>query len=120
MQLGLEVDERDGATVVTVRGEVDLGSGHHLRDIVLEQLLAGRLRVVVDLREVEFLDSVGLGMLVAARKRARSLGGDLLVVATTDRVRRPFEVTGIAGAFGLHATVADAAGALGAGEGAGR
>jgi anti-sigma B factor antagonist len=120
MQLGLEVGEHDGAPVVTVRGEVDLGSAHHVRDAVLQQLGAGSRWVVVDLGAVEFLDSVGLGMLVAARKRARALGGDVAFVVTSDRVRRPFEVAGIDGAMGLHGSVAAAATALVDASGAAR
>jgi anti-sigma B factor antagonist len=120
MQLGLEVGEHGGVAVVTVRGEIDLGSAHRVRDAVLELLHDGHRRLVLDLAAVEFLDSVGLGMLVASLKRTRALGGELALVVTRERVRRPFEVAGVLAAFGVHPTVAAAVAALPTADGAGR
>jgi anti-sigma B factor antagonist len=114
MQLALEVGELGGTTVVTVRGEVDLGSSPRLRDLLLPHLAPGRV-TVLDLSEVEFLDSIGLGTIVAVLKRARTLGGDLALVVTRDRIRRPFEVTGLAGVLTIgpdRATVVRAAEAV--------
>jgi anti-sigma B factor antagonist len=94
MQLGLDTVERDGALVLTVSGELDLGSAPRLRDAAVSHLLAGHQRLVLDLSGVELLDSVGLGTVVAVFKRARSLGTAMSVVAT-GRARRPFELTGL-------------------------
>jgi anti-sigma B factor antagonist len=59
--------------------------------------------VLVDLEGVGFVDSVGLGMLIAGLKRARSRGGDLEVIATGRAVLRVFEVTGVGGIMTVHA-----------------
>ena len=102
MQLAVDVDEREGAVVLRARGEIDLGSAPRIRDAAIARLLAGDRVLVIDLAEVEFLDSIGLGTLVAILRRARSLGGDVSLVVTTDRIRRPFELTGLGGAFAIH------------------
>jgi anti-sigma B factor antagonist len=94
MQLALDVEELGGATVVTARGEIDFGSSPRFRDVLLTHLATGRV-TVLDLTAVEFLDSIGLGTIVAVLKRARSIGGDLALVVDRDRIRRPFELTGL-------------------------
>jgi anti-sigma B factor antagonist len=99
MDLVVEIDESDAAPVVVVRGEVDFGSAPRLRELLVKRAMDGGQHVVVDLAGVEFLDSTGLGVLVGALKRYRTLGGDLYMVVTTDRVRAVFELTGLTSAF---------------------
>ncbi len=87
-------DER-GWCILAVRGVIDVASAPALRQTLQEVQFGGDARVLVDLREVELIDSFGLGVLVGARKRAASHGGELAVVVTNDRVRHVFEVTGL-------------------------
>jgi anti-sigma B factor antagonist len=115
--LGLRVDveERDGAGVVTVAGELDLGSTPKLRDAAVRQILTGAPVLVLDLTGLEFLDSTGLGTIVAVLKRARTLGVELRLVISRERVRAPFELTGVDGLLPIHD---DLDAALGAAAGA--
>ena len=108
MQFVVDVDEREGSVVVRVGGEVDLGSAPRLRDAAVARLMDGDRNLVLDLSAVEFIDSVGLGTLVAILKRARSLGGDVSLVVTSDRVRRPLELTGLDAVFTIHDQLAAA------------
>jgi anti-sigma B factor antagonist len=96
------VSERDGATVVAARGELDLSTAPRLRELAVARLTAGAKIMVVDLSEVEFLDSTGLGILVAILKRARSLDALLALVISRERVRKVFELTGLTTAFTIH------------------
>jgi anti-sigma B factor antagonist len=100
--LTVDVDERDGATVVAVGGELDLGSSPRLRDAAVRQLLAGDREVVLDLTGVEFIDSTGLGVIVAVLKRARTLGADLRLVIGRQRVLAPFRITGVDALLPIH------------------
>lgn len=102
MDLGLDVSGRDGVAVVAAHGDIDLGSAHRVHELAVRQLVSGDRALVVDLSDVAFIDSVGLGLLVAVLKRARSLGGDVALVVTTDRVRKVFETTGLTGVFAIH------------------
>jgi anti-sigma B factor antagonist len=87
--------ERDDGCVVTVRlqGELDLGTADVLRSCLAELYASGRRQVVLDLSELDVIDSTGLGVLVAGLKRFRADDGQLAVVHPAPRVRKVFELT---------------------------
>jgi anti-sigma B factor antagonist len=93
--------------VLLVSGEVDLSVAPELR-ARLDELVGRDVRhLVVDLRPVTFLDSTGVGVLVAAAKRLHDAdpAGSLRLVCTNERVLRVLRLTGVLGVFPLHATV---------------
>ena len=70
----VDTRRRDGATVVRAIGEVDLLTVAQLRAALDGCLTAGAGPVVLDLREVSFIDCAGVGELAVARRRARRRG----------------------------------------------
>lgn len=105
MDLGLEVSERAGSVVLAVRGEIDVYTAPRLRERLIELVKEGHRQVVVDLDQVDFLDSTGLGVLVGGLKRLRTNDGDLVVVCNQPRILKVFEITGLDKVFGLHPSV---------------
>lgn len=97
------VDSRDvqGASVIAVAGEVDAHTAPSVRDSV-EAAIAPGARVIVDLREVSFLDSTGLGVFVTALKHVREADGTLDLVVTSARVLKVFELTGLDVVIPIH------------------
>jgi|tagenome__1003787_1003787.scaffolds.fasta_scaffold19118138_2 anti-sigma B factor antagonist len=70
----------DGTVVVEVHGEVDLGCADRLRRVLVDAANQLRpVRIVVDLRHVTFIDSTGIGALVAGTNTARSIGVGFVV-----------------------------------------
>jgi anti-sigma B factor antagonist len=108
-RLRVTVDERDQYSLVTVAGEVDVTTGSQLREPLLELVEQRRYRHIVDLREVTFLDSTGLGILVSDHKRLRDRDGSLHVVCAPGIVSRVFRLTGVDRVVPLVETVEDAA-----------
>jgi anti-sigma B factor antagonist len=108
MDLGLEVEEKDGAAVLSVKGEVDVATAPRLREELIGLVTKGHQHIVVDLEGVEFLDSTGLGVLVGALKRVRTHGGELHLVCTSSRVLKVFEITSLTQVFPIHASVGEA------------
>ena len=93
MLFALEVTMQQGWTVLTVIGELELATAPRLRQRVVSLVGEGRTHIVLDLAGVDFADSVGLGVIVAALKRVRGRGGELAVSGAVPLVRRLFEVT---------------------------
>src|SRR3954452_10019802 len=84
--------DRDGV-VVRMIGELDFGAAPQVATAVDELLAAGFARVVIDLRELSFLDSAGVHTLVAAQRSADRRGAALSVVRGPHEVHRVFELT---------------------------
>ncbi len=91
------------AAVIRFRGRLNMVAAPRLRAAVSDIVASGRRRVVVDLSTTDFMDSSGLGALVAGLKTTRAAGGDLRIAAPTaqvatvlkltnlDRILRPYE-----------------------------
>jgi anti-sigma B factor antagonist len=94
--------------VVTVNGEIDVHTGPALRDHLLSVFAHGEDTVVVDLSQVSFLDSSGLGVLVSAHKRARATDGELRIAACRPQVATIFQITALDRAFCIYPTVGGA------------
>lgn len=93
-QVTVTVDERDDAVVVHVAGVVDALS---LTDVsrVFTDAQRGSVPLVVDLSGVTFMDSRGLGALLAANERSREGAAPLRIYRPSDPVQRLLEVSGV-------------------------
>ena len=108
MDLSLETRPEGDKTVVSVAGEIDVYTAPKLREQIVQLVEDGRYHLVVDMEQVEFLDSTGLGVLVGGLKRVRAHDGSLQLVCTQERILKIFRITGLTKVFPIHATVADA------------
>ena len=111
MDFDIETTERDGATVLTLRGEIDVYTAPQLRQTIVDLVDRGATKLVVDMAQVDFLDSTGLGVLVDGLKRTQSHDGSLSIVATQNKILKIFDITGLNKAFAIFGTVDDAVGA---------
>ena len=92
--LQLESRKTDDGAAVVVRGEVDMATAPQLRDTLLALVDAGTNDIVLDCRGLEFLDSSGIGVLIAVRKRLGD-DGSLTLEAPPAHVRKVLELTGV-------------------------
>lgn len=92
-------------TVVRLEGEIDVYTAPRVREMLDEQLRDGRTDLVVDLTDVTFIDSTGLGVLVGRLKHTRLLGGSLRLVGSDERVLKVFSITGLDKVFEIHPTL---------------
>ena len=81
-------------TTIALSGRLDALEARGLRDLLDSHLASGHSRIVVDLRDLEFVDSAGLAALVKGMKDCRNADGDLRLVTPTARdAMRVFELT---------------------------
>ena len=102
MDLNIEVQKKDGFSIVGVTGEVDVFTAPKLREQLIDLVDQGEHQIIVDLEAVDFLDSTGLGVLVAGLKRAKTHDGSLAIVCTKEKILKIFRVTGLTKVFPIH------------------
>lgn len=108
MEFAVEHRVVQDLTVVKISGEIDVFTSPRLREMLLDIIDNGGLHLVVDLGEVTFLDSTGLGVLVGIYHRLRAREGSMSFMGVNERVRRVFHVTQLTKIFVLHQTLEDA------------
>jgi anti-sigma B factor antagonist len=94
--------------VLRVDGDIDACTAPQLRERVRDLAGTGTVHVIADLRGAGFLDSAGLGALVAARRELRGRAGSLMLVAGRGRIVQVLRITGLSDAFALYSCVLEA------------
>jgi len=100
-------EKRDGATVVSLAGELDLYNAEDVRAALLEACADEPAVLVVDLADVTFIDSTALGVLIEARSRLADRSGFRLAAPGLE-TRRALEISGLDKHFSVFDTVAEA------------
>jgi anti-sigma B factor antagonist len=89
-------ERREGTTVIlAVTGELDLRTSPELEERLDGAFSAGAELVILDLRQIEFMDSTGLRVLLGAHRRAQSSGRRFALVRGADQVERVLTLTGV-------------------------
>ena len=84
----------EGVTVVDLKGEIKLGEGSSiLRDTVKDLLSKGQKKILVNLGEITYIDSSGIGELVAAFTSVRNQGGELKLLHLTKKMHDLLQIT---------------------------
>jgi anti-sigma B factor antagonist len=108
-RLLLEYRLDSGVAVVTVTGELDVSTSGLLRDGLLRLLAEEDHRgLVVNLAGASFIDSTGIGVLVGVWHRVRAMNSSLALAAPSPRARGVLDATGLAKAFSVYDTEAEA------------
>lgn len=94
-ELKVWVEDWDGVPAIRAEGEVDLATVHSLRSAASEVVRSSPGRVIFDLRKVSYIDSSGLGILVATRKRVGADQDAVTVVTDQPAVLQSLEITGL-------------------------
>lgn len=102
-------DKRDGRMVLSLKEErLDAHNSGDLRDRILKLLETGEINLVVDLAEVRFIDSSGLGALLSGYKNATLRAGTFVLAALQPRVKSMFELTRLQRVFEIYDKVEEA------------
>jgi len=109
-----EVRQVEGVVVVDLSGRIKLGEGSSvLRDTVKDLLSKGHKNILLNLGEVSYIDSSGIGELVAAFTSVRNQGGELKLLHLTRKIHDLLQITKLYTVFDVRDDEAEAISAFG-------
>jgi anti-sigma B factor antagonist len=87
------VQEQGDVVVVVLNGELDVALAPQLKAVLKGTIEQGHKKIIADMKDVKFIDSSCLGVLVNAHKLALSLQGAIRFARANEQVRKIFELT---------------------------
>jgi anti-sigma B factor antagonist len=107
------VREAGKIRVIELKGKITLGAGDlELRKVVQDELDKGNLQVALNLSGVDYIDSAGLGELVACKKRASAKGGDVKLIMPSESVYKVLSIVSLHLVFEIFDSEAKAIGSF--------
>ncbi len=107
-----EINDQDGAIVVSFIGDVDLQTSPDARGVLLDCVAKGK-PILVDLSQVGYIDSSGVASLVESFQKAKKAGQDLVLVSASDGALRVLKLARLDKVFTICDTVEDGLAAVG-------
>ena len=98
--------------VVDISGRIVLGEGGRLREAIGAALLSGERKLLLNLAEVHYIDSSGLGELINTHTSVKKHGGQLQVIKLTNKVRDLLQITKLYTVLDIKADEAEAIASL--------
>ena len=107
-------EQRSGEIeVLELKGRLDAASAKALKEKVQSLVEQQRVKLVLDMGDIDFIDSSGLGVLVAALRSANKKGGDVKIAALQNKIRSIFELTRLHRVFEIFDTAETAIASFG-------
>ncbi len=105
--LSVEIKSEHGGDAIVYRlgGSLDMATSPSLRAALIEAADEGKHDILVDLSQLEFLDSTGLGALIGAHRRALEHGGHVRLVVGEGQIQRLLMITGLMRVFSVYASM---------------
>jgi anti-sigma B factor antagonist len=88
-------DSGQGAAVLGLEGRLNMVAAPRMRAAIDQAVAGGSTRLVIDLADVTFMDSSGLGALIAGLKQTRQAGGDLRITSAQEQVLTVLRLTNL-------------------------
>ncbi len=103
MSMKFTTRQVDGVTILDLTGRITLGEGSvTLRDAVKDTVAKGSKKILLNLKDVDYIDSSGLGEMVAAYTTVKNQGGELKLLHLTDKVHDLLQITKLYTVFDIH------------------
>jgi anti-sigma B factor antagonist len=103
MAITIQLRELGGVAILDMSGRITLGDGSvALRDTVREQIASGKQAIIINLGDVTYMDSSGLGELISAFTTAKNQGANLKLLNLTKRIRNLMEITKLYTVFDIY------------------
>ena len=106
----MQIDQiiKDNIVILQLTGDIDSFSANYLKEALGRQFSDSKYDIVVDLTNVDFVDSAGLGQLVSALKLCVHHNGNLMLVGVNDSITDLLKITKLDTVFRIYNTVDEA------------
>lgn len=94
--------QENGITIIELSGRLDAVSAEQIKQELYELIEEGSTRLLLNMAQVEFIDSHGLGLLVSCLRRTAAEGGDLSLVEVPELCRSVLELTRLTRVFDIY------------------
>ncbi len=101
--------EKNNTPVLEVQGEVDIYTAPKLKKEILSLIDDGKYTMIIDLANVDFMDSSGLGVLVSGLKRVSPHDGKIYLIANRPNIIKIFNITGLDKVFEIYENIEEIA-----------
>jgi anti-sigma B factor antagonist len=103
MEITIQLRELSGVAILDTSGRITLGDGSVvLRETVREQIASGKQAIIINLGDVTYMDSSGLGELISAFTTAKNHGATLKLLNLTKGIRNLMEITKLYTVFDIY------------------
>ena len=108
LNIDLKTESGGETLVFKLRGSLDLATAPTVRAALTDATEKGNQHLIVDLTQLEFLDSTGLGVLIGAHRRAAERGGSFRLITSDGQIARLLNITGLIAVFAVYHSIEDA------------
>jgi anti-sigma B factor antagonist len=95
----------DGCTIFDINGDFDSRCAGQIKEQIRDAILGGAINVIINLENVYYIDSAGLGTLVSALKTAKEKGGSIKLAGVTPQVQMVVQLTRLHYVFDIYDNV---------------
>jgi anti-sigma B factor antagonist len=95
IDFSVEIDNKNSLPIIRVKGEIDVYTCTKLNTSLQEVIQTGAKTIVLNLENIQYIDSTGLGTIAHAAREVQHAEGKILVVCPKPQVRKIFEISGL-------------------------
>ena len=104
--MNTQVTERDGVVIISLSGKIMGGpEAGQINDQINNLIDAGKIRIIIDLKHVEWMNSSGLGILIGAITTLRNNGGKMILANVSERIENLLKITKLISVFEIEKDV---------------
>ena len=104
----IKIKKESDVSILEIEGEVDVYYSSRLEEKVKNLISEGERRVIIDMTEVSYMDSSGLGVLVGSLKNLKKSKGEMKIAGVKGEIMNVFEITRLNTFFDMYNTVPEA------------
>jgi anti-sigma B factor antagonist len=100
--MDIKEKEQNGIVILDITGEIDLYNAPSIKSFILKKIEAQKVNVVINMQEVSYIDSSGIGALISSLSNLKKYQGSLKITNIHDSVKKVFELTKLTSFFEIY------------------